>query len=52
MAAAGLPERMQDKSSLVMKTKQETVHVGFSKKFEELHPELKKFRLLFDAINK
>lgn len=53
LAAAGLPERMQDKSSLVMKTKQETVHIGFSKKYEETHPELKKFRLLFDSmINK
>jgi len=50
LAAAGLPERMQDKSSLVMKTKQETVHIGFSKKYEEKHPELKKFRLLFDAM--
>ncbi|MFZ6748878.1 substrate-binding periplasmic protein [Undibacterium sp. Ren11W] len=50
LAVAGLPERMQDKSSLVMKTKQETVHIGFSKKYEEMHPELKKFRQLFDSV--
>jgi polar amino acid transport system substrate-binding protein len=53
LEAAGLPERMQNTSRLVMKTKQETVHIGFSKKYEETHPELKKFRLLFDSmINK
>ena len=44
----GLPERMRYKSKRVMAVKTETVHVGFSKQYEALHPELKQFRLLFD----
>ncbi|WP_283147893.1 substrate-binding periplasmic protein [Silvimonas soli] len=44
----GLPERMRYKSERVMVIKSETVHVGFSKKYEETHPELAQFRVLFD----
>jgi polar amino acid transport system substrate-binding protein len=46
--AIGLPDRMKNQSKFIMKIKTETVHVGFSKKYEEIHPEFKKFRLLFD----
>lgn len=48
LESRGLPERMRYKSKRIMTIKTESVHVGFSKKYEELHPEFKKFRLLFD----
>ena len=48
LESRGLPERMRYKSKRIMTVKTETVHVGFSKKYEALHPEFKKFRLLFD----
>jgi polar amino acid transport system substrate-binding protein len=41
---------MRYKSKRIMAIKTETVHVGFSKKYEETHPELKQFRLLFDKV--
>lgn len=43
-----LPERMRYKSKRIMAIKTESVHVGFSKKYEEGHPEFLKFRQLFD----
>ncbi|TXI79263.1 MULTISPECIES: substrate-binding periplasmic protein [unclassified Cupriavidus] len=48
LEARGLPERMRYKSRRVMTVKTETVHIGFSKKYEESHPELARFRQLFD----
>lgn len=48
LEAKGLPERMRHKSRRIMTVKTETVHVGFSKRYEELHPEFRQFRLLFD----
>lgn len=48
LESKGLPERMRYKSKRIMSIKTETVHVGFSKKHEEAHPEFKQFRLLFD----
>ncbi|RZT41805.1 substrate-binding periplasmic protein [Cupriavidus agavae] len=48
LEARGLPERMRYKSRLAMLVKTETVHIGFSKKYEEAHPELAKFRDLFN----
>lgn len=48
LEAQGLPERMRYKSRRVMAIKSETVHIGFSKKYEESHPELARFRMLFD----
>ncbi|MWL87667.1 transporter substrate-binding domain-containing protein [Cupriavidus sp. SW-Y-13] len=44
----GLPERMRYKSRRALVIKTETVHIGFSKKYEEAHPELAKFRQLFN----
>lgn len=44
----GIPERMRYKSRRVMTIKSETVHIGFSKKYEEAHPELARFRQLFE----
>ncbi|WP_426990868.1 substrate-binding periplasmic protein [Cupriavidus sp. 30B13] len=48
LEAQGIPERMRYKSRRVMTIKGETVHIGFSKKYEESHPELARFRQLFD----
>lgn len=48
LEAQGLPERMRYKSRRAMTIKSETVHIGFSKKYEESHPELARFRQLFD----
>jgi polar amino acid transport system substrate-binding protein len=48
LEAQGIPERMRYKSRRAMTIKTETVHVGFSKKYEESHPELARFRQLFD----
>ncbi|BEV72571.1 hypothetical protein THUN1379_20530 [Paludibacterium sp. THUN1379] len=50
LEAQGLPERMRYKSRRIMLVKTESVHVGFSKKYEASHPELKTFRALFDQI--
>lgn len=52
LEANGLPERMRYKSKRIMTVKTETVHVGFSKKYEDSHPEFRKFRLLFDQAAK
>lgn len=48
LEANGLPERMRRKSKPVMTVQKETVHVGFSRKYEERHPEFRQFRQLFD----
>lgn len=48
LEAQGLPERMRYKSKRILAIKSETVHVGFSKTYEESHPELARFRQLFD----
>lgn len=48
LEAQGIPERMRYKSKRILTVKSETVHVGFSKKYEESHPELARFRQLFD----
>lgn len=48
LEARGLPERMRYKSRRVLNIRTETVHIGFSKKYEETHPELARFRLLFN----
>lgn len=48
LEAQGIPERMRYKSRRVLTIKNETVHIGFSKKYEESHPELARFRQLFD----
>lgn len=48
LEARGLPERMRYKSRRVLNIKAETVHIGFSKKYEETHPELARFRHLFN----
>lgn len=48
LEARGLPERMRYKSRRVLNIKAETVHIGFSKKYEETHPELARFRQLFN----
>jgi len=48
LEARGLPERMRAKSKRIMTVKTESVHVGFSKKYEEKNPELAQFRQLFD----
>ncbi len=48
LESKGLPDRMRDNSKRIMAIKTETVHVGFSKKYEEAHPELKQFRMQFD----
>ncbi|MBY4730619.1 substrate-binding periplasmic protein [Cupriavidus pauculus] len=48
LEAQGLPERMRYKSRRVMTIKTETVHIGFSKQYEVLHPELATFRMLFN----
>lgn len=48
LEAQGIPERMRYKSRRVMTIKSETVHIGFSKKYEEAHPEQARFRHLFD----
>ena len=52
LESKGLPERMRYKSKRIMAINTETVHVGFSKKYEEAHPELKQFRQLFDQAAK
>ncbi len=48
LEARGLPERMRAKSKRIMTVKTESVHLGFSRKYEEKHPELARFRELFD----
>ncbi len=48
LEAQGLPERMRYKSRRVLTVKTETVHIGFSKPYEVLHPELARFRQLFN----
>lgn len=48
LEAQGLPERMRYKSRRVMAVKTETVHIGFSRQYEALHPELARFRQLFN----
>lgn len=48
LEAQGLPERMRYKSRRVLTIKTETVHIGFSKPYEVLHPELARFRQLFN----
>lgn len=50
LEAQGIPERMRYKSKRVMTINSETVHIGFSKKYEEAHPELARFRQLFDKM--
>jgi len=50
LEAQGIPERMRYKSRRVMAVKTETVHLGFSKKYEEQHPEFAQFRQLFDKV--
>lgn len=48
LEARGLPERMRYKSRRVLNIRTETVHIGFSKKYEESHPEVARFRALFN----
>ena len=48
LEAQGLPERMRFKSRRVLNIRTETVHIGFSKPYEALHPELARFRALFN----
>ena len=48
LEARGLPERMRARSKRVLTVRTESVHIGFSKKYEEKHPELARFRQLFD----
>lgn len=48
LEARGLPERMRYKSRRVLTIRTETVHIGFSKAYEADHPELARFRQLFN----
>lgn len=49
LESQGLPLHMRQKAKRIMTVQTETVHLGFSRKFEEQYPEIAKFRELFDA---